>query len=126
MIFDMSAWRRRAIDTFPNLRSDLENRRFTIYQLFFDLLPMAREAHRRRDEEVLRKVYGFAEWCMDQRAKDLWNAAGVAFYEHLLDEGGIRKDVLRWIPVRIREEVRGLWEWRLGAKEVAQILGESR
>jgi hypothetical protein len=33
----------------------------------------------------LEKIYGFADWCASQKEKELWNAAGVAFYEHLAD-----------------------------------------
>jgi hypothetical protein len=82
----MSAWRRKAIELFPDLRSEVEDPDATIYSVFFALLPRCREAHDRDDTSELEKIYGFAEWCASQKAKDLWNSAGVAFYEHLFDE----------------------------------------
>ena len=84
----MSAWRRRALSAFPSLRRELQNHEYSYYQLFFDLLPLAREAHASGDEALLDAVYGFAAWCLCQRrrAGDLANAAAVAFYEHLFDQ----------------------------------------
>jgi hypothetical protein len=81
----MAAWRRRALELFPQLRRDLQSRDYSVYSLFFELKPMLRTAHDSGDNELLRCIYGFAEWCSQQTAKELWNAAGVAFYEHLFD-----------------------------------------
>jgi hypothetical protein len=36
---------------------------FSIYMVFFDLLPRVRKAHQEGDTETLRRIYGFAEWC---------------------------------------------------------------
>ena len=84
----MSAWRRRALSAFPGLRHELQNQKYSYYQLFFDLLPIAREAHASDDTALLDAVYGYATWCLNQRrrASDLANAAAVAFYEHLFDQ----------------------------------------
>jgi hypothetical protein len=68
-------WRRKALALFPELRPEVQRPGFTIYMLFFDLLPMAPEAHEAGDEERLRRIYGFAEWCFEQKAKDMWNTA---------------------------------------------------
>ncbi|WP_205301058.1 DUF7674 family protein, partial [Paenibacillus aceris] len=57
----------------------------TIYDVFQTLSDMVKEAHHRGDVEQLKKIYEYAEWCSNQRAEDLWNAAGVFFYEHLVD-----------------------------------------
>ena len=83
----MAGWKRRAIIAFPHLRRTIEDPRMTIYSLFGDLLAMERMARATQDMETLHKIYGFAKWCSHQRnGKDLWNAAGVAFYEHLFDD----------------------------------------
>jgi hypothetical protein len=90
--------------------------------VFFDLLPLVREAHQEGDTEALRRIYGFAEWCFEQKAKDLWNAAGVAFYEHLFDcHRSLWREYVRWLPPRVVEGCWGLWEWRLEAQELAEV-----
>src|SRR5689334_17549476 len=60
---DMAAWRRRALELFPQLREELQQRDYSIYMLYFDLLPMVREAHNADDTELLSRIYGFAAWC---------------------------------------------------------------
>src|SRR5438552_15545583 len=82
----LAVWRRKALELFPELRSEFQRPESSIYTVFFELLPMVRQAHDGNDVDLLRRIYGFAEWCLEQTAKDLWNAAGVAFYEHLFDE----------------------------------------
>ncbi|MEA2512411.1 MAG: hypothetical protein QOJ59_1898 [Thermomicrobiales bacterium] len=57
----MSAWHRRALDSFPSLRRELRDREYSIYHLFFDLLPMARDAHETFDLATLTRIYAFAE-----------------------------------------------------------------
>ena len=58
----------------------------------------------------LQKIYGYAEWCFRQKAKDLWNAAGVAFYEHLGDTPETRDEMHNWVKPDIFEDVAGLLE----------------
>jgi hypothetical protein len=107
---------------FPDLRREAERPDFTVYSAFFDLLPRVREAHQAGDAETLRRVYGFAEWCAEQKAKDLWNAAGVAFYEHLFDSHrSLWPEFVRWLSPRVVADCMGLWEWRLSAEDLAEV-----
>jgi hypothetical protein len=125
----LAAWRRRALATFPELRVEIQRPEFTIYSLFFELLPMVRSAHERDDGETLRRIYGFAEWCFSQKAKDLWNAAGVAFYEHLFDEKAYRDDILSWLSPHVINGCWGLWEARLTRshfEELRESLAKNR
>ena len=117
----MAAWRRRAVELFPELRDELQERDFTIYMLYFELLPMVREAHDRDDGESLLRIYGFAEWCMHQTAKDLWNSAGVCFYEHLFDIPKYRSKVVAWMSPFVIEQCMGLWEFRLSPAELEKV-----
>ena len=66
----VSAWRQRAIEAFPELRRELTNRKEvdSIYDLWFELLPLATEAHRENESDLLRRIYGFAEWCVADSA----------------------------------------------------------
>ena len=78
-------WRRKALALFCDLRHDVQRPDFSVYMLFFELLPKARRTQQgRRRRERIRRIYGFAEWCLEQKAKDMWNAAGVALFRHPL------------------------------------------
>jgi len=118
----MASWRRKVLSLFPDLRRDVQRPDVTIYMVFFDLLPRVREAHQECDTEMLRRIYGFAEWCFEQRAKDLWNAAGVTFYEHLFDSHRSQwPECVRWLSPRVVEGCMGLWERRLTVEELAEV-----
>jgi hypothetical protein len=104
------------------MRREAERPDFTVYSAFFELLPRVRTAHQDGDTEALRRIYGFAEWCMAQKAKDIWNAAGVTFYEHLFDSHrSLWPEFVRWLSPRVVKDVRGLWEWRLSEEELAEV-----
>lgn len=117
----MATWRRRAIELFPDLRPDLSRPDYTISLLFFDLHAAVREAHRVHDDERLAAIYGFAEWCARHESQPLWNAAGVAFYEHVFDEPSLAEAVAAWLPSDIRAKHLGLWEARLAPEAFAHV-----
>jgi hypothetical protein len=117
----MSAWRRKALELFPDLRSEIDDPEATIYSLFFELLPRCREAHDSRDVAELKRIYGFADRCASQKEKDLWNAAGVAFYEHLADSDRTLEAIPQWVRKPIFDDIAGLLEARVGPIRVAQI-----
>ncbi len=124
----MSAWRRRALELFPEHRQWIQDKHhtFSIYQLFFDLLPLAREAHRRQDEVTLEKIYAYAAWCWRQlkRAPDIHNAVAVAFYEHLVDDAASLRDIPRWLSPSIFDGIRSLFEVRLSEEQYTKLLAE--
>ena len=107
----MSTWRRRAIELFPDLRTDLRRSRtgYTIYSLLSDLRYRAEQAHAAGDSLRLQRIYGFVEWCSRQPAEDLWNAAGVCFYEHLLEDAGAAHRVIPYLSRFVIEKHWDLW-----------------
>lgn len=109
------------MESFPDLRTDLQAPDATVYSVFFELLPRCREAHDRGDTEELERIYRFADWCASQAEKELWNAAGVAFYEHLADSDRTFEAIPRWVRKPIFEDIAGLLEARVGATRVAQL-----
>lgn len=120
----MSSWRRKAIEAFPDLRKEFEDPDTTIYGVFFELLPRAREAHTRQDIAELKRIYGFAEWCFHQQAEDLWNAAAVAFYEHLVDDPRTRRQMPHWIQADDFEALKPLFESRLRPEQFRRLCEE--
>ncbi len=117
----MSTWRRNALQLFPDLRPSLESADITVMQFFFELSGEARRAHRAGDDARLHAIYSFAEWCAREPAKELWNAAGVGFYEHVFDEPNIRERVAPWLPDDVRANHGGLWESRLEPADYARV-----
>lgn len=117
----MTDWQQKALELFPDLRPDIEEEGANIYTLFFELLPRCEAAHIAGDTPELQKIYGYAEWCFHQQEKDLWNAAGVAFYEHLVDEPLMKEQIPLWLSPEIFEQVSGLLEWRMGPAAFALL-----
>lgn len=119
--FTVAAWRCHAIELFPSLQNELNDPEYTIYMLYFDLLPMTLEAHEKNDCDRLRRIYGFAAWCVNQTTGELMNAAGVAFYEHLFDEKRYWGKVVPWLSPHVIRECWPLWEFRLEKTDLAEI-----
>lgn len=117
----MSVWRRKAIECMPENRTELQNPQTSIYGAFMDLLAATKIAHEQKDIAKLRSCYAFAEWCFSQREQDLWNAAGVTFYEHLGDNEATRKEMPKWVKRSIYMQIRDLLVFRLGEDTVKQI-----
>jgi hypothetical protein len=119
--FSVATWRRNAIESFPALRRKLNDPHFTIYMLFFELLPMSREARRKGETKTLQSIYGFAAWCAAQPTSDINTAAAVAFYEHLFDEPELWEKVASYLSP---EAIRGYWplvEARLEPKQLQAL-----
>lgn len=117
----MSAWRKKAMDCLPECKQEFENPVTSIYDVFIELLPSTVNAHRHHDIPQLEKNYAFAEWCFRQRAKDLWNATAVSFYEHLGDQEETTADMNKWVRRDIYQQIRPLLEHRLNSDQLRRI-----
>ena len=117
----MSNWRRRALALFPDLRDEIQDGCANIYTVFFALLPRCREAHRDGDEAELEKIYSYAAWCSRHKARNLWNAAGVCFWEHLPDDAQTKAQMDKRIPPDVFASVVQLLQARMEAEEFAQL-----
>lgn len=118
----MAAWRKKALKEFPQIRKEINNRKFTIYFLFYELLDKLEEAHRSNDSKTLKKIYEFAKWCLNQKSQHIWNAAGVVFYEGLVKSETTRKAIPYRIKPEIFKQVKGLFEIGLGNKRLYKKL----
>ena len=114
-------WREKARELFPALQADLELEGYSIYSLFFDLLPMALQAHDSDDTQLLQRIYNYAEWCFSQEERDLWNPAGVAFYEDLFDEDERWETVTPWLSKEVVEGCWTLWEFGLSPERFERL-----
>lgn len=109
----MSVWRRKAIECLPEKRVEFQDPGESIYMVFSTLLQAAVAAHKANDRDRLEKIYTFAEWCSQQIATDLWNAAGVSFYEHLGDYPETLTAMPQWVKRSRYYHIRGLLRERL-------------
>lgn len=114
----MSKWRRLAIEVFPDQRQEFQRSETTIYGVLGYLRGMLPEYHKTNDLKQLQKIYGYAEWCWSQwnRSYYLGNAAGVGFYEHLVDNPVTLEAIPYWVKPYIFKDMMGLFEWMLQKK----------
>jgi hypothetical protein len=115
-------WRSKAVENFPELREELNDTDeiFSPYALWWELLSLATEAHRATDDDLLRRIYGYASWSYEQGG-DLANAVAVSFYEHLLDERWMRPLTVPWLNARVVKDIRTLWSDHLSAEEMREV-----
>lgn len=111
----LESWRVLAIQLFPEYRDLYADDDETIWSVLFDQLGAVVEAHRKGDTHRLERIYGFGEWCYLQKdaAPELWNAAGPAFYEHLVDDQVTYDALPDWITPAIFQDLLPVFEHRL-------------
>ncbi len=98
----MSAWKRIATQLFPEHSSGpdaFQKPHMTIYQVFFRLRKDVEKYIQLEDQEGLKRVFEFTEWCFQQRNqnRDVWNAAATAFLEHLADNDENPEIIPLWV-----------------------------
>ncbi|SHN28750.1 hypothetical protein [Chitinophaga sp. CF418] len=116
----MSVWRRKAIECLPENRTEFEDPQTSIYTVFSALLPATVAAHKAGDRNRLKLYYDFAEWCSRQNAQELWNAAGVSFYEHLGDFPETLAALPAWVTRSRYQQIRGLLQLRLTQEQMQE------
>lgn len=117
----MSVWRRKAIECLPAMKKEFERKSLSIYEVFSEVLAETIKAHKENDKIRLKKYYDFAEWCFRQKEKDLCNAAGVSFYEHLGDQAETLLAMPLWVKRHIYSQIRDLLKLRLPEEELKKI-----
>jgi len=106
----MPEWKDKLIELVPEEREEwlIED---SIYLAFSWLLDTLGEAVRSENWDLVKRCFEFAQWCFGQEEKDLWNSAGVSFYEHLADDPTVERVVHRFVKRETFEDVRGLLEF---------------
>jgi len=103
----MEDWKAKLIKLIPEEREEWESE-FSIYLAFGTIFGLVVDAARDSNDDLLGRCFAFAQWCFDQEEKDLWNSAGVSFYEHLADDPAVEQVVHRFVNRTTFEDVRGL------------------
>jgi hypothetical protein len=97
----MSAWRREALQRFPEFRNQIE-RAETPYLLWFDLTAAFHLAYDApRNDDLIRRVYEYAKWCAEQprsrtAENDLATCVTVTFFEHIPTKPAAAADLPKW------------------------------
>jgi hypothetical protein len=105
----MSHWRKEAFGRLPECRRQLQQEKSP--NLFWHELGEALyQAHLRRDEDFIRRVYQYAQWCLgaapgDGAKDDLPTVVTVSFFEHLPTHREVRKEIGRFLPRSLLEEM---------------------
>jgi hypothetical protein len=87
----MSVWRREAVSRLPELRTLVE-RAGSPMALWVDLAIPFEDAFGAGDDDLVRRIFDYAAWCLDTASReptDASTAAWCAFYEDLPDVPGL-------------------------------------
>lgn len=110
------------MECLPDCKKEFESRDTNIYLVFSVVLSSTVEAHKNNDTAQLKKNYDFAAWCFSQKTtKHLWNAAAVAFYEHLGDHPATRQAMSQWITRETYDHIRVLLELRMDEAMMKEV-----
>ena len=98
----MSRWRHEAFKRLPGLRKQLQQEK-TLFGFCHAVYDELCRAYDRNDEALIRSIYRFSEWCLEQpesekTEEDLPTAISLCFFEHLPEKDRIRKDLSRHFP----------------------------
>jgi len=129
----MSAWRRKALALFPEHRADITRPDdLALNELFFRLVEDAEHAHASELTDpqaalALKRIHGFAEWCMHQGG-DLWRKAAIGFYEDLFHTAPWEA-IVPWLSPFAIEQVEATWALGVAGEHrprLEQIVRERR
>jgi len=85
----MSEWRERALELFPDIRTDIEKAE-SVGMLWIELesrfnshYDRLSKGHVQESSQVIRAIYHYAIWCSRAESDRTFNAATLGFYEHV-------------------------------------------
>jgi hypothetical protein len=121
-------WKSEAVRRFPELGDKVEGWE-TPYLLWFDLRDAFEAAYRvvPRDEGMIRRVYEFADWCLEQPQgrkadDDLGTCVTVCFYEHIPESPEALADMPRWFKRQNVLEMREVFSYMVGEEGFRRVL----
>ncbi len=109
----MSLWRREALARFPELHreiADADGLTLFWFEIQHGLFQPA-YASRPPKPEMIARVFRYAHWCLTHRSIEVRTAVVVSFYEHLMDDNNMRRDMPRWIAQEDFDLLCFAWEY---------------
>ncbi len=89
---------------------------------FMELSSLTIQAHKERNKYFLNKTYSFAEASIHSKDKEIYNAVGTSFFENIIKNSIVRKDIAKYISRKTLYKVLNLWRWSLGKKSTISSL----
>ena len=121
----MSAWRRKAIQELPHLRSHIE-RSDSVGMLWTKLWLIFVEANSDpKDDATIRGTYNFALWCVAESHDDQIATSTVChFYEHLPSERPVRKELPKHMTTADFLGMKEVFKYHMTPEEHEAFLNE--
>jgi hypothetical protein len=92
----MSAWRGKAIEHLPEFRDEIE-RAESPGMLWVEVGLWFHQAFSTHNEDMMARVFLYAQWCVRSKHTETAEAPLYAFYEHLPKIGGAAKVLHRYL-----------------------------
>ena len=114
----MEAWRKLAINLFPERESFYSEPEQRVWWVLQDLHDDVIKAHESNDIDLLQRIYSYTQWCYSQKdvEPEIWDAAYLTFYEHLVEHPATYADIPQRVPPEVFEELLPEYEDRLDNK----------
>lgn len=116
----MSAWRRTALQTLPELRAAIDQAA-TPMALWFELLAEFKAAFHRDDEQQLARILAFARWCWASNSHPVSNAVACGFYEHLPEHDAMRAAIPRLFRQQEFDQIRSALAIHVGEAALDEV-----
>ena len=125
----MEKWLAEAVERFPEIQDDLDfefvDSPMSLWHEIWWAFERAYEPP--RNEDFIRRVYAFADWCSvqergDNAANDLLTCVAVCFYEHIPTSPAARADMPRWFERNEVLAMRSTFGYLLSASEFDELL----
>ena len=111
---------------FPSLR-DILNDSETPYELWLRLRDVFFEAYKCNDRELIKKIYEFSDWCIQQPQEDIPNGdlatcVAVCFYEHIPENDTSRADMPNWFALNDVIAMREIFTENISIETFQEII----
>ena len=90
-------------------------------EVWVELRLVCEAAHKRGDDDLLRRIYDFARWCWESPEPHLHRAVEFAFYQHVPVVPAMRRDIHRRFTLSEFQQLREPFSSQLSAEEMAQL-----
>lgn len=107
----------------PEFKGLWEKNLYTLH--FMDLSELTIQAHKKNNKNLLKRIYSFTESCINSKDTDIYNAVGVSFFEIIIKNPIVRKEIGNYISRKTLYKVLNLWRWILEKKLVINSLLKS-
>ncbi len=109
----MSLWRREALTRFPELHREIADADGLAYlwSRLFDRLEAAYGKAGPRDEKSIAVIYDYAHWCLTHRSIEVRTAVVICFYEDLLDNPEVSRDLPGHLTQTDFDMLGSAWEY---------------